>query len=397
MSALIYNIDKYSCRVLSKRLQDLGYSTVLEARTPAQCQHFLKREQSKIQLIVYCSNRKDSFRFQVFPLLRSVREMAAIPMVLVSETFAIRSGPIAARSHDLPRADYVLSRPFGQQQLIKAIAGAHERRNRKRDVAVIYSATEPAEALESIYYNDPDTHWHKIEWVKNIRELSAIIQEQGFRVGTLFIAPDDQSVIVASWLRRFKKTRLGAMTPVGFLSRDPSQIEGFRTVCDFFASNVKIGSENSDADWTNLLTLASRRLLARRKIGDLVKDLRSKVKLGQYKSVRSTLLKLTPKCPFSWELIEILGQTSEKLGRWQEALDQYQKALALNPCAPVSHLGRLRLIRTGGLEISRKYHEQFQLEALRFCPRHPQVLDALIAYQNTPSDIVIESLVGLSL
>ncbi len=397
MSALIYNIDKYSCQVLAKRLQELGYSTVLEARTPAQCQHFLKREQAKIQLIVYCSNRRDSFRFQVFPLLRSIREMAAIPLVLVSETFAIRSGPIASRSHDLPRADYVLNRPFGRRQLLKAIVGAHERRNRKRDVAVIYSATEPMGALESIYYDKLDTHWHKIEWAKNIQELSTIMREQDFRVGTLFIAPDDQASVIVPWLLRFKKTRLGAITPVAFLSRDPSQIEGFRTVCDFFASTVRIGSESSDADWSNLLTLASHRLLAKRKIHDLVKELRSKIKLGQYKNAHSELLKLTSKYPFSWELIEILGQTSEKLGRWQEALDQYQKALALNPCAPASHLGRLRLIRGGEFDISRDYQTQFQLEALHFCPRHPQVRDSLIAHQNPSSNMVLESPTELSL
>ena len=361
-------------------LRDLGFARVLIARSPVQFQYFLKSELSSVQLVVGCFNPDDNNRFQLFSILRAQRELAATPFILVSETTAVNDNATLGSNLHYRRADSVLQRPFGFGQLGEAVRRANEQRSRTRDILICVSAKEKPEALEALYESGREAHWRAIEYAESPQQLNSFITRHGYRIGTILISADSAGPALTQWLSRFKKTRQGVLTPVVFLSRDPVKAHAYRRDCDLFMDLKAIDPFERVDEWTKLLSVTSKRLVARREVRGAIIELRKLIKQNMFHEARSEARNLLKTREWFWELLEVLGQANEKLQRDEEALWAYQKAGDLNPCSPAAHLGRLRVEASSSFDSNSRFHE----DAIRYCPRHPQILQSYNLRVATP-------------
>jgi DNA-binding response OmpR family regulator len=371
MLALVYDIDKESRQVLRTLLRRLGYTTVLAASSPAQFRHYLKDHPSRIRLIVFCSHQPEGFRFQLFSLIQQAREVDSAPMVMVPDELTFRSGPNTALGDDYARVDYILKRPYGVNNLRRAVEVAHVQRNTKRNVLVYFSVEKRPELLETIYENFESAHWRAVEWVSSVSQFKDVLRRQRYRVGSILADVKNLDAAARVGLARFKKTTLGVRTPVVCLGREPEILDNMRVNCDMYFDAKKIASQGSRAFWQNLLVSTSRRLLNKWSIREAAIEIRSELKcLDEAKAAIQikNILKVTPE---AWELHELLGLQHEKQGRIPQAIDSYQKSIEFNPCSPVPHLGLIRIYKDDTQNAAE--FGRVLAQALMYCPQHPQI------------------------
>jgi CheY-like chemotaxis protein len=350
MLAIVLENDQHSRDAITNMLHRLGYS-VLHAEHVDEAIYFFSREKNKISLVTSSVLANYAEDLPISRFLLKTPELNLCPL-LVSVDEWLQKLPTPFQNR-FSRIDAVIRKPFYESHLQQGIVKAHERRSRLRNTLLIYGADALADLEESVFSTAKESHWKLAIRLNTHEELSQVLTHTEFRVGGLIIPAELGTPDVVKELRQFKRTPMGAATPVCILGDFDSNLShDLRLIGDVFFeksfSSAVVSHTLSDRlihHWEAQHTLKKVDLAMKsHKISVEPKDLKS-------------LLKRDPR---RWESLAAAGQ----LFKDQKLL---KKALKTNPYSPKIHLSLYHLS-------SLSERPAIAERAKFYCPRHPEIL-----------------------
>lgn len=343
-------------------LSELGYRRTIECKDLDEAVEVLESMKGAIRLFV---SSWDPYGEPDVPLARFIIQRARFdlaPLLLTYERNPMPGFFSGGRSR-LSRVDGYIVKAFGKLMLQDAISDAHRRRGELRDTLLLFSERFHRPLSNVVRNGREDVHFTTLLHVSSTEEMDRVIQEQGFRIGALLMDPLAESRPKLHWLRRFKKSNFGLLTPVGCLSTDPSEIGSYRLGCDLFLSPPDLLDE---ALWEDPLRVLSRRVTHDWEVRAHLTSAQRSVQAGLPDLALSFARKALKADPDRWECHGILGELLARADVKVEAISHLEALLETQPCFPRAHVFLSRLYegpdKRRGLE-----------EALRFCPAHPEL------------------------
>ena len=359
MMALIVDRDENTRNALANLLSKLGYGPVLMANTLVKQAYYTARFKGQIELII-ASDMNPGQAFADLPIqLWTQSELYLTPLIeLVTDP---RQRPPTDPSH---RIDARLRAPFGLRSLETAISQAHSQRALARNRVVVLGPIPEPQSLARALRN---THWQQVLNTNELERVQEILTHQGYAVGAVVIDPQFAEPGTALWLRRFKRSPLGMVTPVAVLSREPRSIHSFRLTADLFSD----AGAKENRCWIALLRNLSFRLQNRWSIRDIIQRGRRALKANQWDQLTKAVKAGLQIDPSRTEFLELAGRLAESRGRQGQAVQLFLQALKDNPCAPMPYLKLIELMNDG------EKKEKILQQGALYCPKHPQVQDAI--------------------
>lgn len=356
MLAIVIDENQHSRNVISSMLKTLGYAQTIECVDfhdfDIQCSLYGK----KINLIISALQQAEGLDFPLSRMLIQNQNLNLAPLVfLTNRRFNLRLSFGRSR---LSRIDSYIPRPFGLDQLQKGIIEAHQRRSEFRNMVLILTRETTSAAVEASYTDRKQSHWEEAVFVHSIQELKARYNENDFKIGGIVF---DHKLIDSStrrWLKRMRKTSLGASTIISILGRTPAEVLPLRDEANFFFDPKE--------EWDVILKAMSMRLRRDWEAKFILKKIRCSQK-AQQGSIVKRLLSICEKRNLPhWEFEEQRGILALSLNQPVQAVYHFQKALEANPAAASVYV---RLIP----QLSPPLQYRVINKAKNYCPLHPEI------------------------
>jgi len=356
MATLLVDDEDNTRDVLREFLLRLGHKTVLEARNGEEAFALCQKEKGRIRLIISDWEMPRLDGLGLLAKVAALHELDLAPFLLITSDFPRPQSPqFKAIEH---RLDGYLQKPFKMTGLNNSLREASTRRALTRDV-VVHIGDQKVEIHGG--------HFKTIVQTKSPQDLEAVIQNQGFKIGALLVEPELYSRFGSDVLGAFKKTPFGNHTVLVCLSRDSQKISSLRVHCSFF-----VDEKAPTAQMTKLFEMISKRLASTSEVEALILEAKEGQRQKNFKAVQSGAQKILVLDPWNVEALNLLGDVAVQQGRVDEALENFEKSLSVNPCVPHAHIKRLELLAEKGVELKRAADM-----AAAFCPHSPEVLKLL--------------------
>ena len=370
MTAIILEADSHSRRVLTTLLHSLGYTSVFAASDINEADFYFCRNPDRIRLILYSSSPEEGGDLPLSQLVVQRPEMDFAPLIQMSNR-RLRQSFLVFRT-PLVRVDDYLSKPFGAIQLKRSISRGHRRRAELRSTLLVLSNSLGPRIGEALYTWKASVHWKEVVSVSSPDAFETKLDSNRFRVGAIILDPALCNSSIISWLIRFKRTLIGAATPVALLSRAPERTLELRQQCNLFFDRPEREDSYAAEDvsihlgWPEILKILSNRILFGQDAKEIITTCRQGIKAGRLDYAEKLANLGLAHDPARWEFQELVGTIAAKRGNRGEAIERFKTALATNPCSPYSYLNLVRLLdgseRKKILEVGSAY-----------CPFHPQL------------------------
>lgn len=369
MIAIILEESTHARQVLTKMLTVLGYDVVLSSPHIDEVCFFINQNLSRVKVILSSSTFEDGPDFPLSRLVIQNRELDLTPLIYIqneSHFYSQRKN----KPNPLSRIDDSLTKPFILKDLKASIELAQQRRAELRNTVLVFGKPGLREnAMEAMYECGDSTHWKEVISASSFESLKETIAKNGFRVGTLWIESAFLTPGVVQWLRLFKRSALGAQTPVVFLSQSPEFALQVRPYCDLFIPDPETISGKQNL-WKRLMVKTSRRLVYSWRLKDLLSSAREFIKSDEIKLAHKKIKEALSIDPFRWEVQELAGLLAEKAGKNEIAIENFKSELATQPFAPLPHI-KLILLSFGDEKVKAIH------AAALSCPQHPQIQEML--------------------
>ncbi len=371
MSTVVYDSNPQSRNAVSTLLSAAGQKNVMVTGNSARFLHLLKEQAGGLQMIVLSSRPGEETAVRLTQAIGEMAALAAVPVLYLTDSHSVASPRRDGLSKNVMRVDQFLVRPFGLEKLKKALDAAHVARARSRDVIVMFTEAPDAVLHETLFEFDSEFHWREVVFVSNALELASKIKILGWRVGAVFIDPNCKSKSLRNAVGALRRSPIGAQTLFVLLGNTSIETFLFRDLCELFLAKLSKESFWSPADWFQVLQITSTRLLNNEPSRRATVQARNLIRIHEMKLAKVVVAEALEKDPNRFELLELMGRIEENSKRLDRAVVHYQKAIAINPCAPYSYL-RLLATLQGPLE-----REQILEKSESFCPQHPQLQDKM--------------------
>jgi CheY-like chemotaxis protein len=313
--AILISDDEASTRgVLRELIESLGLGPVLEARNGKEASQLSEQQKSRIELII--SDRempeKDGLSF--------LEDVSANPALDHVPFLLITSEEIEAPKG---RLDGILLKPFQLEKLRRALIRASAARAVAHPVALFFGT----EALLPVRDTLPRcSHWTEIADVLPGQSLEKASEPVQRKLGALFFEPGRVSEEDLRWLAQFKKTPAGARVQVVCVADSQASAQPARIGPDHFA----IGAFSRN-DWNTLVSRLAARATSALEQEICQKEYRAGIQAKDFAAAQSLAEKLLKLDPRNSDYTMWLAKCLESRGKKRDALEQYCKAVELNP------------------------------------------------------------------
>ncbi len=365
MIAVVFSEKQHTRSCLKGLLNRIGFQRVFITDSIDEADYFFSRERDKIRLIIFEESPRHGLDAPLSRLIIQKDYLRLTTVLHVSNGTRNFFRKIVG-GDALSRIDYSLDKPFGIRQLIEGLKEGRKRRSRLRSKLCILGSMPHKPIVEAMYTHEASIHWKKILFAENLNELKKNLEEFNFRAGAIAVEPALWSEDLQSFLKSFKKTRQGSLTPLLLLGRKATETYGFRDYADLFMDPKEWG-------WAEILKVTSKRMTHQEEMVEEIQQSKALIKENKIRSAQTKLVRCLGDDENRLEMIELLGQVCELQGRPNEAIAHYRKVLTLNPCNPSPYL---RLNHLMGEKDREVLIEQGKL----YCPSHPQ-LNALDTHE----------------
>jgi CheY-like chemotaxis protein len=376
MSTVVFESNPRSREVLGDLLSSCGLKNVLSTGNSSRFLHLLAEQGSALRLIILSSQPGEEVSVRLSQAIEQRPELAAIPVLFLTDSLFIGNRRRAELSRNTLRVDQFLERPFGPEKLKLAIDEASRVRARSRDV-ILNLSVEPNFTLnETLFEFDANFHWREIITVSSPKQLTEQMQKFSWRVGAVFVDPNWRSTNARSVVQELRRTTLGARTLFALMGKSPEETHDYRDICEFFFARSTREEVWSESDCLSLLERTSQRLIQNEPVRGAVQRARELLREKNLKSARGTLQKALKLDSERVEVLELLGRIEEQANSPRLARQYFEKAIAVNPCAP---LGYLRLL-SGLTEGTQR--KALLIQSEKYCPKHPQLREQFKAVRE---------------
>jgi CheY-like chemotaxis protein len=363
--ALILDEDSRSRSVLQGMLQRLGFRNVRSTGDIANTDSILHEFPSGVSLIIASDSATGGLDIPLSRYIIQKREFDLTALILTSNQWLAQSTVKFSKKYS--RIDEYLHKPFNAIKLRESIAHAfHARANLRNTLVAVTSAHLPAIA-DAVFNPELETHWQTIAQAENVVELQNLVQARGFRIGGIVLDPELCSEPVCEFLVSFKKTALGAQTPILVLGKGADEMRKLRAFSNVF---ITLPESPVGFDWSAILLLLSRRLVVAWEAKQLMQAGKAQFAAENFKAANEISV-LSLKIDLArWEFLEFAGEIAFHENRKSSAVDAFLQVLKTNPFSPLPYL-RLSSLLEGS------DRQEVEYLASQYCSAHPQVLAML--------------------
>lgn len=360
MACIILEKDDHSRKALQSLLIEFGYNPIYTTGNLRKFEHYLQKIDPEGSLII--SGLDSELTKLAAESLAHRSNLFLVPMIQLINGWGWAT-PFLKRDSFDSRIDNWLARPLSPETLLGGIQLAQLQRAQKRSTLIVYSKREVEnhKHLREI----KTQHWQNIVVVHNNQLLFEEYYRHQQTVGAFLVEPRDLDIEAIDWLRRFKKTPIGLVTPIAALSRDPLWIQEVRTLCDVFFENASLQT----------LTALSKRSVYAWAARDIIRECRKSIRTGQLRMSTQLIKSGLKMDDRRFEYHELAGLIARQIGQTKLAIHHFKMALKDNPCSPFPYLNLIQLIQ------EKSERELIMKMGIGFCPAHPQLAN-LIKNQN---------------
>lgn len=352
MATVILERDEFSRSTLVSLLREVDYGPVYAGTTARKVRYFLNRYQTQIKLIVLSGEPDEHLRNLLEDISKN-DSLRLAPVIMMSDT--------GKKCKDLSsQVDGWLAKPFGISKMMQAIQLAHANRSNRRDTLLVLSKNA------QLRHQVSESHWKTVLMVDSPEAFLEKAQELGAGIGAMAVDPRLCGHAFSTWISQFKKSALGAITPLAILSQVAEDVRPFRSTGDLFLH---------EDQWENISSGLSLRTLHSWNARRVITEGRKLIKQGLYGDSMRMIEAGLAQNPRRWEFHELAGILAAKRGLTSRAIEHFRNALNENPCAPSSYLNLLNLVGD-------EDKQQILKAGATYCPAHPQLKNLIRLHQS---------------
>lgn len=389
MAILIVDDENSTREALRSILVMLNYQPILEARNGEEALRIAESERSRIRLIIADLEMPYMDGITLLNHISQKPELDMAPFLLI--TSDLSKARLAELRTQFPRLDGHLLKPFRKNALESAIGNAFKHRASWRNTLLFLTQNQdefehlPASVFaqwpKRIFINPTsdvvtDQAGHHEARTGVFKDDLGLRLGDSFRsLGAIFLKPNFPCLPkTVSWLADLKKTPQGALIPVVCLSRNPTEILSWRSVCQFFAV-----FPSSTEDWQDLLNKITNRIQSTWEVEGIFRDIKAKIQEKNHRGALASVNKIIAMDPFHVEALLLAGDQLDALDSFEQAMLHYYKSLEINPCLPGPYIKLMLLFLRfpalfKGANMTIEKSESVVEAATVYCPENSDIL-----------------------
>ncbi len=373
MAILIVDDESQTREALRNLLTQLKYPVVLEAKNGEEALKMIQMEKSRVQMILSDLEMPYMDGCVFADRVAEDSELDRIPFLLITSDSGLAQS--AQERNKIQRIDQFLIKPFRISVLEKNMNLAFIQRAKTRN-QLLAIGKEELQNLTPVLKSPVAGMWNELRVTSRMDEWESTFtipfSKSTAKIGGILIDPtpftESEKRRLGEILNVFKKTPLGALTPIVCLSRNPREVFYFRANSQFFCMK-----ENLLEDWQALLMQMETRILSTWQMESLFQEARYFKQDKKYSKARKSGEKMLVLDPVNSEALRFMGDILEILSHPQEALVYYQRALEVNPTLPRPYL---KILMDPEHTLEGDSLLKIADDAILFCPHQVEVLIA---------------------